>query len=312
VALQPCLERAETKRFLMCPHQLHSDERAPRGWPWKNIGWIDIARIEQELDPEGGEFYHLLAEIMRSVLEELYGLLKHHNWGTAKPSKENVYLAYAYSDTSQLNAYTKRARSGRHIVAIDFTTLLQLQDTYRRLLSNPTVLPDIGVVMHPYTPPALLKFQPTEDGVTRALTAGSTTIKPNEGDAERSACLFKLVRYATTFLFLHELGHIRGCHWDYLHEAWGTDVVTRQMLEYLADIDAMLYALPLILATPVDDAYYKFPLLTVRLWGFATCILFHLIESFASEDSVTASQYPPASRRSLVVNGALRGYPEKY
>jgi hypothetical protein len=286
--------------------QVMTDDRAtvPTDWPWgKN--WIQLYQL-----PEPFRSYFV------QVQEFVENLLSGTNvW---QPPSFFSEISWGMTGDVGLNSEAKATLTGKYAIALDAGAPIQLWDTFCRLLANPSVLSDIGEApREPFVPQALMKFHPVWDPRrAEAIRAGSTKQAPL-GNELRVDCLGFLIHKSLQFMYLHELAHILEGHVDYLAFQLANSVDELRGLEYRADARAAILALFLesLRGKPKDDDHLVLKE-QFRLWGFAICTWFLLVEAFdqaaSSGGTPFSSRYPVASVRSFLVNGTVAGSPPTY
>lgn len=142
-----------------------------------------------------------------------------------------IYFDYVMADA--INAVAD-IREGTGLIALTGGSVTLAGDTFRRLLSHPLVLPQIG------NPQATEVTGPQHgDGVSKDMTSliqkrqneGRPIKVPPPVNPARLSCSQLLTKIFLDFLIAHELGHITNGHVGYLLDSVGI----RYMLELRAE-----------------------------------------------------------------------------
>jgi hypothetical protein len=284
----------------------------PADWPWKD-NWISIDQL-REGPPVAVEAAFYFIKVQKFIENLLGGT---EDW---EPPPFFSEILWGLTGSGVLNSEARITSTGKYAIALDAIAPIQLMDTFYRLLANPSVLCDIGdAPREPFVPQALLKYPPIIKGAQSkdqsdvvAIRAGSTKAPPM-GNQRRVNCVSFLTYNSLQFMYMHELAHIVEGHTGYIDAHFLNSPDEKRGLEYRADaIAATTYlTLPESLRGKPRDGDPLIKKEQFRLWGFAICTWFLLLESF-KDQAVSSEGYPMASVRSLLVNGAIGGGPPTY
>ena len=191
-------------------------------------------------------------------------------------------------------AGARRGPCGKYGVYMDASVPLQLFDCFRCLLSHPATLQD--ALPRPaikFRKPRLLLFNELlETGVN-----GPTDDLGRLGDIRQCAAQTLAVK-AMQLLWMHELGHIEGGHFEFRDRVGPIAANIRRGLEHLADWKAAESCMAVQALSPIQSTWEELNRIQFRLLGFAAGILWEL-EGAHAASSKRSTYYPRAEVRRL-------------
>jgi hypothetical protein len=199
-------------------------------------------------------------------------------------------MAFGIINHPELNGVATLCRDGESVlVAIYLGSLIQMIDTFYRLLSHPQVLPQVGNC--PAGPGEPIPFLMVGEHVTRGRGIPHLYIPE---DPDRRAFADRCVRDALDFLLVHELAHGWRGHlvlgendagWAPRREFDSPDSREAENLEWQAlECDADMMAATLIQAHVRAEAREALDATPSRVsaWAFALVIALHGLSHWSS------------------------------